>query len=278
MVKWHLEGMGLRGVLVASLLEQWGVDFSWCDIGDHFCAWPASTGTVLPNDPGYRLWMRGTWWPGIWERAQWWKWTNGKPGAADHEVSLHCNVPNLVQTVRERNISRYHAFPEKGQPVLITHGFDACKWYVWGWSAQVQGPGGDARKAYTVRKGRTEWYAYPLAGTNTYLAGTAHAVQRLGKARQLDAEAHLLRWLDRVPPLLGVDFRPFGPAKQGWRPQPKAEDLTLEGKVRQVAVGPTLSAELPGGRWQLRPGGARGLAGFPELIPRIQEVVRGSST
>jgi len=250
----HLEGMGVLGSFIAWTLHQRGVQFTWHDIDSSVNAWRASTGAVFPTGEvedidGMRMWQHWLATPSAQlqastERASWWYCTKapahgakGKPiadlGALKrHPVdSIHFNAQNFVPATRVRFDSQRVGCAPTGAQLVVSHGFnERLDHYVWGWTRLVQLQCDSrmlvaGRPSIYCREGRFVMaYAYPIAGTSYWYAGSSLIVQK--KPHDLDVQKKYDTWLKHFTRLTGGLVKVVGAAQflTGWRPRGLATD------------------------------------------------------
>lgn len=213
MTKYHIQGMGLMGSLVAMTLEDEGLDFTWDDIDRDITAWHASTGAVFPTEDAhseYRSFIQfrqeeSVAGEHLLEHSELGAWCyvaeNPPHGGADIGVeevtrisesevrvsshaSIHVNVANLVRDARARYGDRRREKASSKRRLIVSHGFDAAKRFGWGWHREVQLVLSDefeqalmgTRPCIYLRKGYQIMYIYPMPGTDSYFIGTSNNI------------------------------------------------------------------------------------------------------
>jgi hypothetical protein len=261
----HLEGMGVIGSILAWELDAQGFDWTWNDIEAPVNAWSACTGAIFPSGDATdeacrRTWFRWiserSWLSGFFERADWWFCTKAAPHKArfasteEHglrrsaEQSLHFNAQQFVPMTRSSFEARRLEEAPRGARLVVTHGFGArLDHYVWGWTVLVQMAHlfqSERRPAVYLRKGRFVMaYAYPVAGTPWWYAGSNLIVQR--RAKELEVGPKYERWLRAFAELSGGIFQIVeqGDVLTGWRPAPKYDYAPLlEVDAHSIRVRP----------------------------------------
>lgn len=249
----HLEGMGWLGSALALRLDRAGVEFTWHDTDDPYCAWKASTGMVYPSGDArsernralWAAWCRdGAMPPGTVEAVRY-VFTHRKPpheGAyryADlgwarvaHPLGYAVNAPAIVAVARERFAGCRTDGPTRNQKVIRAHGFNSRRQaYMWGWSAPVKLalPTSLAdlphRVALYSRAHRFQIvYAYVIPSRpGWYWAGSS--LVRQAQPRELDAERHRDDWLKAFERLwTTVAVEDVEAPVHGWRPVPAPGD------------------------------------------------------
>jgi hypothetical protein len=288
----HIEGMGIIGSLLARLLDERGVEFTWHDTEERINAWRASTGCVYPgadvhDEACHANWLRWADGPfAAWtERALYWFNHKHPPHGGRYEitldrgwlrrgdpVSVHLNAQTLVRDTRAWFADR--RTPRAPRVVrgryVVAHGFseERLEECVWGWTVPVQlsctdvaltGLASGMRSALYLRKGRFVMvYAYPRPDTAEWYAGSSLIVQQ--KPKELDAEKHYARWLRQLDELTGgrVQVTCRGEALQGWRPRGELLD------EQQLAVW----AE-PDGKLYVPPMWHNGIRHFPVVAAQV---------
>lgn len=274
----HLEGLGLVGSLLAIGLAAEGVRFTWNDTDEEFTAWKASTGCVFPTEEDfatYSSWMlriqSGS--PAFMSRVSdvielgRWCYIAALPPHGGSKVgiqkiaevgplkissahSLHVNVQRLVKRTRRCFAEQRRSTPPSKSLVIITHGDEEARHFVWGWSAKVDVRLSDelqtqignlVRPCLYLRKGYAMTYLYPLPGTSHYYGGTSTIVQK--SQRHRDPEGHYRTWKEDLRTLTGGHARVTGYApaslREGWRPAPEpgAPQVRRTG-ARRIVVAP----------------------------------------
>ena len=250
----HLKGFGLIGCASAWALAERSVPFTWSDTDSAHTAWRACTGAIYPSASGrdadgYAAWTRvakgrPTWWQltqhaSLLEAADYWYCTKAAPHGVkgfpvkqvgplkQHPVgSFHFNAQAFVTLTRERFQSSRVEIPAQQDMTVVSHGFnDRLRRYVWGWTQLVKldttalGTG-TRRPSVYLRRGRVVMaYAYPVAGTPYWYAGSTLLVQRTAQEREpgADVDRWNRRWEALTEGLLPVVDRVW-PVVQGWRP------------------------------------------------------------
>jgi hypothetical protein len=261
----HIEGMGVLGSILAVRLEAAGIDFTWDDCEHEITAWKASTSIVYPSgEPedmfGYMRWQD---WAdhqtfGRFTERVPYAFTTKKPphkGKYSYEALesepwkvansawAYCvNVQEFIRWARWNYAGlrvHNHGAPA-GSRVIVAHGTGnnpRRKQYVWGWAQRVmlRYPFRERfpRCALYHRKGRFVMaYAYPIANTSYWWAGSSLIVQK-GEAKELDALKHFQKW-ERTMAEQGVFVVDDAnePPVQGWRP--RGDDINDTAWVREI--------------------------------------------
>lgn len=256
MTRYHIEGMGLVGSLLAASFDEDDIPFTWSDNDAKVTAWKASTGCVFPTgDPVeascYRLWVnlvanRQSLGRHVGDYAELGVWTyisvnpphDGRAvGVAaltkveglvvSNHHTVHLNVPAFVKNTRE-DYADLRAKPRAGDSIIVSHGYKRAVRYGWGWSAQAELALSDellaacsgARPCLYLRKGYLMYYAYPFPGTDDYIVGTQNVSQK--EPRERPTEEPYMKWLDHFNEHMGdhgmVKRLHSDTMQQGWRP------------------------------------------------------------
>lgn len=260
----HIEGMGLTGSMLAVLLDQHGIEFTWHDIDLDRVAWPASTGAIYPSGStkfGPDEECREVWagWHDIGlfgpvlERSLFVFSTKSAPHGGRYSVqetvdglriagesSYHLNAQQLVKATRERFADR-RAVKQHGDvdTYIVAHGWGSRLSHVyWGWMRLVEldydqdtygySPFmGGGRPAFYFREGRFIMaYAYPVPNTPYWYAGS-NIIKQAGDARRsLDMPGKYARWKDNFERLGngGVAVKAEHGYIEGWRPAAAKDD------------------------------------------------------
>lgn len=121
-----------------------------------------------------------------------------------------------------------------GQKYIRAHSFtERLDRYYWGWTRLVKldvNPDASRRPAFYFRPDRFRMaYAYPMAGTDWYYAGSNIIQQKLGKERDLDPVPKYERWKS-IFEEYGQGHVKVGEEGQfltGWRPAAAKDDTTV---------------------------------------------------
>lgn len=263
----HLEGMGLQGSMIATLLARNGLDFTWNDTKESICAWPASTGAIYPSgstkfgpDEKCRTvwahWHQNKLFDNWTERATWCFSSVKPPHESKHRFhriidgrfgvlsapSYHLNAQEMVAAARKRFANREDEQPPNNCTKIVTHGWTERRAYCyWGWTRLVQlactQPFMDhGRPAFYFRPNRFVMvYAYPVPGTAYHYAGSSLLKQALGKEKSLSVEPKYELWKKRFCEMSAgnVMIVQEGKMLEGWRPVCADSDW-----VRVVKEGP----------------------------------------
>lgn len=238
----HLQGMGVTGSLLARLLEDSGLAFTWHDIESAFVSWKAATGAIYPcaDEPGLRdlvewqNWVRkgGCFCGEPWcEEADYWS-VFVKPGAPPKPLelfptfSVHVNSQLLVESTRERFAACRRVGEEGADFLIIAHGFNSRMQFThWGWSGLVElhsklPASGGRRPCIYYRKGSLMFYAYPTPGMpEAHYAGSSIIRQKLGQEHSLKLLPKYETWRKHFADLTTVSIgRLLEPLVEGWRP------------------------------------------------------------
>lgn len=252
----HIEGFGITGCLLARTLEYLGVNFTWCDADAPFTAWKASTGAIYPaGDPasdcalgheGWRYWaLSDRFKDPAWLEFGEYRFNHKQPPhggkyalkerdefgiAHAMPMSFHFNAQLMVPETRERYAGlRLEGARPKGSQVVVAHGFgERFTHAYWGYTRLVQleynrstGCGSDLRPAFYFREGRFVMaYAYPVAGTPWWYAGSKIIKQKAGKLKSLSMEPKYALWRRDFERLGNgaVQVTREGEFIEGWRP------------------------------------------------------------
>lgn len=256
----HLEGMGLQGALLAHRLHMYGVEFTWHDIDAPICAWKASTGAIYPADstnhgPDRECWKVWKSWyeHGYFDAKHLEKssglvfCTQNPPHKGEYdstevagglrlglEPSFHFNAQRFVPCMRKQFAEQRLDEAPQGKPLIITHGFGQRLHHTyWGWTRLVELDYPDElqrdglRPAFYLRPTRFEMaYAYPVAGTKWFYAGSNIIKQRKGKERQLEVQPKYDLWKSRFERFSGGRVKVTAESCfiTGWRPAAAEED------------------------------------------------------
>lgn len=233
-MKVHIEGMGLTGSMLATMLAERGIEFTWHDTDDKQVAWQASTGAIYPagshkfgpDEDCRTVWadwharqLFGT----STEEARYVYCTKSPPHEGKYAreqlesglwlagpSSYHLNAQELVPAVRER-------FAAQRVQVAFAPGPDDVDWYIvahgwgrrlghmyWGWTRLVtldydrslyQRDGQELRPCFYFREGRFVMaYAYPVPNTPYWYAGSSIIKQPILGRKSLEMEPKYDRW------------------------------------------------------------------------------------
>lgn len=298
----HLEGMGVNGCLLATLLEQCGVDFTWHDTRGKVNAWSASTGAIYPANSAkfgndWACWQEWSAWHnrGYFgqhlERCHYWFSSKKPPHEGKYKIvakhaglnmaavpSYHLDAQGFVHDLRARYkgyerkpevIEGKVFFPEGIDAYIITHGFGArLDRAYWGWTRHVELEMDEAfhtqeRAAFYFRPNKFVMaYAYPIAGTDRWYAGSSLHVQKPHALRDLDPRPKYERWKKQFLAITGnaVRIKAEHLFYTGWRPAAAHADQEW---VREEAEGV----------YSLRPLWNSGIRHFPQqwfgLVERL---------
>lgn len=254
-MRFHLEGMGIQGCLLAHFLDRAGYDFTWHDIGLPQTAWKASTGAIYPGGSEkfgddarclkqWDRWYReGIFDETVLEPAFWWfnhktapphegRYKPSEP--TEHGLrrapmnSYHFNAQEFVPRTKARFQDRRAPATEPGRVYVVTHGWSERQVHVyWGWTRLVEleyDPevyGRQQRPSFYFREGRFIMaYAYPVAGTPYWYAGSNIIKQMSGRSRSLEIPPKYERWKANFERLGNGAVRVKAEADmiEGWRP------------------------------------------------------------
>lgn len=230
----HIEGMGLTGSMLATMLWRNGVDFTWHDTHDKKVAWQASTGAIYPSGSTkfgpdeecrevWAQWHAQDVFEGATEEARWAYSTKAPPHGGKYAreqmesglwlagpSSYHLNAQLLVPRTRERFAAgevRPCDAPahEDVDWYIVGHGWGRRLGHVyWGWTRLVtldydrslyQRDGQELRPCFYFREGRFIMaYAYPVPGTPYWYAGSSIIKQPLLGRKSLSMEDKYARW------------------------------------------------------------------------------------
>lgn len=156
----HIEGMGWLGSALARTLEQRGIEFTWNDTETEFSAWPASSGSIMPdgddtserNREAWGYWIESGLFPEEYVTKSSLVYMQKNPPHGGHykgielDGGLHladtnsyvANVPFIVQDTRLKYAHlRTNEAPGDAMKI-VAHGFsdrfDRCEW---GWTSDV---------------------------------------------------------------------------------------------------------------------------------------------
>lgn len=228
-VSYHLEGMGLVGCLIATMLETHEIEFTWNDTQEKRTAWKASTGCVFPTGNEldalcYAHWRHYMKSGSVFARrmeefTEWGRWSyisespphGGRskgvvrwkkvgPLVLSNSLTLHLNVQAFVKATRAIYAEQETKKPRKKSKVIVTHGTAQASRFVWGWSAQASidlgddlvdqlGELGEERPCLYLRKGYEMTYVYPLPRSRRYYLGTSTINMSTQKSRDVRKEA-----------------------------------------------------------------------------------------
>jgi hypothetical protein len=257
----HLEGMGINGALIARLLRERDIDFTWSDIDSPVSAWQASTGIIYPGGSTkfgpdaacydvWRRWQRDPLLSDFLELATYFFNHKNAPHegpykpslpsehglrCSDQFPSIHLNAQRLVRFTREGLADRRVATAPEGSRVIRTHGFtERCTHVYWGWTVLVSL--GYDRAVYDLQGRRPsiylrDWtrmaYAYPVPGTPYWYAGSSLIKQKISGARELEVAPKFQTWRSLFNRLSGGAFEVLEQHSTltGYRPCAAAEDL-----------------------------------------------------
>lgn len=230
----HIEGMGLTGSMLATMLWRNEVDFTWHDSRDPRVAWQASTGAIYPSGSHkfgpdeecrevWAQWHEQDIFDGATEEARFVYSTKSPPHGGKYAreqmesglwlagpSSYHLNAQLLVPKTRE-------LFAGGEMRPCDAPGPDDVDWYIvghgwgrrlghtyWGWTRLVeldydrslyQLNGEERRPAFYFREGRFIMaYAYPVPGTPYWYAGSSIIKQPTMGRKSLDMQAKYDRW------------------------------------------------------------------------------------
>lgn len=276
----HLEGMGVQGALLAHFLHRAGIQFTWHDIELPQTAWRACTGAIYPSgstkfgedmlclERWGRWFIEGVFDGAVLEPALWWFNHKGKaphgggykPSQPTAEglrrapmFSYHLNAQALVQDARDQ----FNGWRDVGQPsdvdlLVVTHGWSERQAYTyWGWSRLVEldydkaiYSDGAVRPAFYLREGRFVMaYAYPMAGTPYWYAGSHIIKQMSGRTHSLEMPPKYRRWRDNFQRLAGgaVQVGVEHDFTEGWRPVARDSSwaqATTRGRQTTITLRP----------------------------------------
>lgn len=275
----HLEGMGVNGCLIAHQLRRLGLDFTWHDTDEQVVAWKASTGAIYPSGSVkfgpdelcynvWRDWFNELQYAPWLERSNWTFITKRPPHEAKYEFkevegfkigalpSFHLNAQQMVASTRltfadKRRVELPHRGKNYQAPDLyiITHGFGARLGAAyWGWMRPVRlsypkalGAGG-LRPAFYFRPNRVQMaYAYPIANTDMWYAGSSIIKQKAGLPKSYDIEPKYEKWQELFQRLAGgqVEVTEAGDCVEGWRPATAPDDTAwLRRKGNVISLRP----------------------------------------
>lgn len=250
--------MGLQGALLAHRLHQYGVQFTWHDTDAQHTAWKASTGAIYPADStnhgpdreAYNIWH--SWYEsGQFDKAHLERssglvfCTKKPPHKGDYpftelggnlrqgsQSSFHLNAQAFVPAMRQQfSSARVEAAArpsaEYCDRYVITHSWShRLDRTYWGWTRLVEltHPAEWQRNghpAFYFRPSRFVMaYAYPVAGTKWFYAGSSIIQQKLGKLRDLDPKPKYEKWKGTIDALSQgrVKVVSEGEYLTGWRP------------------------------------------------------------
>lgn len=253
----HIEGMGITGGLIAIRLAACNIPFTWHDNNAQKNAWQASTGAIYPagstkfgpDAECYEVWgdiyNRGFLGDHL-ERATYvFNHKSAPPHKGKYPVmqdavsglsiasvpSFHFNAQTFVPAVRDR-FRDNEVTAEQGRKncddYIVAHGFgERLSHAYWGWTRLVELESTEAfnafedRPCYYFRDGRFIMaYAYPVAGTKWWYAGSSLIKQKLGKFKSLDMPSKYERWKDNFLRLANGACKIVdeGEYIEGWRP------------------------------------------------------------
>jgi hypothetical protein len=148
--------------------------------------------------------------------------------------SYHFNAQRFVEGTRRRFEDRrltalgVRANDDLPKVYVVTHGWSERQAHAyWGWTRLVELDydkaiyGTELRPAFYFREGRfIMTYAYPVAGTNLWYAGSHIIKQMPGRTRSLEIEPKYARWRDNFQRLGNGAVRVGAEAGliEGWRP------------------------------------------------------------
>lgn len=257
----HIEGMGVNGCLLAHLLHQYGVEFTWHDTYEERVAWQASTGAIYPSGstkfgPDMEcLYIWVNWhseqvFGDTTEQSPYVFSTKAPPHQGRYEFgpcgdglnvalpqSIHLNAQRLVVWTRaafaDKEISAESAWHQACDFYIRAHGWgDRLGHVYWGWTRLVtlkydESWFGALRPCFYFREGRYIMaYAYPVPGTPYWYAGSSIIKQRADRRRSLEMEHKYARWRENFE-RLGNGFVTVDEEAdfiEGWRPAASPED------------------------------------------------------
>lgn len=300
-MRFHLEGMGVQGALLAHFLRRAGYDFTWHDIDLPQTAWKACTGAIYPSGStkfgdDHRCHAQWAQWHSdgllgwdVLEPAHWWFNHKGKPPheatykpseRTEHGLrsaplfSYHFNAQRFVERTRERFAERRLVHPPVfSDAYVVTHGWSERQAFAyWGWTrhvtlaydAAIYGSA-HARPAFYFREGRFIMaYAYPVPGTSYWYAGSSIIKQAAGKTRSLEIPAKYERWKENFERLSGGAVRVTGEGYlyEGWRP------VARDASWAQVTTTPQGVKHVT-----LRPLWNNGVRHFPQQLGEFARLV-----
>jgi hypothetical protein len=276
----HIEGMGLVGSMLTTLLLRRGVspdDITWHDTRDPRVAWQASTGAIYPSGsekfgPDEQCWQVWQDWhhEGLFgehcERSTYVFGSKAPPHQGRYPLacrtqhslgiaglpSFHLNAQTLVPAVRSRlhaqRVEVGEVLPQDVDYYIIAHGWGQRLSYVyWGWTRLVtltydQQYATAGRPCVYFRPNKVQMaYAYPVAGTKWWYAGSSIIKQRADARKSLAMEPKYAKWKELFEQLSGGAFRVAqeGPYMDGWRPATAPEDTSwLRRKGNVLTVRP----------------------------------------
>jgi hypothetical protein len=286
-MRYHLEGMGVRGSLCALALTDAGMPFTWHDTSTPWCAWPASAGVIYPEkgDDVSREWWEK--WhaayggaAGLSVQASWWYNTKNPPHGSKAKELLRIglmkngshdavvvNARLLIQHARAKFADLKRDEAPAGSRSIVTHGFGSRLFgYLWGWTAEVNIIGAADLVAATgkpaciyFREGRFIFgYAAPEPGTDRWLAGSSMILQHKGGRKELEIEPKFAKWQQRFTQLTGLQGELVGSFHHGWRPLPGPLD-------------PSTTTVAQDGTIELRPASHSGFKRWPEVLPALMK-------
>lgn len=306
----HLEGMGVMGCLIACKLADEGIPFTWHDRETNRVSWKISTGAILPfgdersisdlfswhSDvflPGNSETNYGEWMRRFMTMATYCYVTenpphNGRraparvapifiigPIKVSNRFSIHLDVQSFVHETRQRFSSHRTSGRERGQQLIVTHGFhrDTIHKWSWGWSARVKirmSPKlKEALRSVSAanvpccyfRRGFQLPYLYPVGATGWYYAGTTLITQN--KPQKLEVQPKFDTWKQHIEEYSEghVTIRRMEPRSlgQGWRPMahPEADNVYRDEHGR-IIVSPQYGSGI---RW------------FPSTYEQLKELL-----
>lgn len=307
-MKFHLEGMGLVGSLMAWRLQQEGIPFTWHDTEETVTAWRACTGACYPagKEDSLDRWCYNQWneWydeetlpaNDILERCPYIVDTVNKTlphglvgrSAGFRTVgslrlpelpSLHVNAQRLVLRVRETFAAERRAGPPGDAIVIVAHSFShRLQRYLWGWTRLVTltydiDRFGE-RACFYLRKNRFQFaYCYPSPGTRWWYAGSSLVSQT--RANSLEIGEKYLGWRNRFHELTGYEVKveKEGPCMEGWRPARLGSLSALEGHAGHGRSDKWLLIKQSERRIYIPPMTSNGFRHFPELWRQIKKVI-----
>jgi hypothetical protein len=296
----HIQGMGVIGSLLAHVLREERIRFTWSDTEQQHTAWQACTGSVYPTGEPWEYENFLRWTEGDFladseavqrnvEQSQWCY--NGKnaphqgatvgvstkaevgPLIISNAQTMQFNMQAIVKETRTQFAKRRTDGYSGDGTLIVTHGSAQADRYVWGWSvlcrldfdpelAEVLAEL-DYRPTFYMRQVYDMSYLYPYPGRDDLWYGGTSTVNQT-TPRSLDVQAHYKRWKDKVAERSGGLVEVAGGLKsslvEGWRPKASG-DLPL---AKQIIGGRQIL---------LRPMGGNGVRFFPKMADAVLELV-----
>ena len=304
-MKLHIEGMGAHGSLLAYLLQQRGLPFTWNDTNADFTAWRASTGAVFPTGGEDDQRCMDDWrglidsYPdSVWQYAHWVFAAKKPPHNAtgrslplthdgvvkllEGSQSLHCDVQTLVQSAQTDFANRRCENPPDDADVLIkAHGWTRRQTHVyWGWTRLVKlehdfhtelpGLGSNLPISPYARVNRFGIrYAYPAGKSGWWYAGSTITKQKSPASKPERFEKEYARWLAEFEEAFAGHIRVVEEARfiEGWRPA--SQSMHGDNPNAYTVLGPYEE----GGRltYETPPMSHDGIRRFPDVWRWFQE-------